>query len=300
MHYLVEKILALPIEQKEQVIKQVLSEATAIPETKIDKYVVSSMLDYVDEARERLKDFGKMQGISSGYPSLDKLTKGFVGGELTVIAGKTSYGKTTLAMNIANNVALLDHRVLFVTLEMTKTELTSRYMHINGGETDEFLQAAANTIYQENDELNWQDIDGLITNAKKQLNVDLVVIDHLHYFTRELENVAEDLGRITKEIKKNAIQHNLPVILISHVRKTNNKPVTMEDLRGSSYISQDADIVLIIGRDPSNETSFPIKVEKNRNRGFDQANPSAILRFDSTKITERSNGDVDINSLFDH
>lgn len=300
MHYLVQKILALPTEQKEQVIKQVLNEATALPETKIDKYVVSSMLDYVDEARERLKDFGKMQGISSGYPSLDKLTKGFVGGELTVIAGKTSYGKTTLAMNIANNVALLDHRVLFVTLEMTKAELTSRYMHINGGETDEFLQAAANTIFQENDELNWRDIDGLINNAKKQLNVDLVVIDHLHYFTRELENVAEDLGRITKEIKKNAIQHSLPVILISHVRKTNNKPVTMEDLRGSSYISQDADIVLIIGRDPNNETSFPIKIEKNRNRGFDHATANAILQFDSTKITERSNDIVDINGLFGH
>jgi replicative DNA helicase len=64
------------------------------------------MSEYTDKAREFAQNFGKMQGLSSGYLSIDELTKGFVKGEVTVIAGKTSRGKTTLAMNIANNLAL--------------------------------------------------------------------------------------------------------------------------------------------------------------------------------------------------
>lgn len=297
-HYLVKKIDELPDDQKQEVLKEVLDRATSAPETKIDKYIVSSMIDYIELAKERLEHFGKMQGISSGYSSLDDLTKGFVAGELTVVAGKTSYGKTTLAMNIANKIALKDNRVLFVTLEMTKVELTSRYMYINGGsDTDDFLKVAANTLFQENNELSWRDIDGLIAKAKKELEVNLVVIDHLHYFSRELENVGEDLGRITKELKKNAIEHEIPIILISHVRKTlPNQPANIDDLRGSSYIAQDADIVLMVGRNPDNKNEMSVRIEKNRNRGI--ATTDTVLDFDKTKISERGNDKVDINKIF--
>lgn len=290
MHYLTKKIQALEADERRKIEAEIVGLATTAQETSADKYIVSSMLDHVDEARDRLKHFGQMQGLSSGYPSIDALTKGFVGGELIIVAGKTSYGKTTICMNIASRVALQGKRVLFVTLEMTHAELTSRYMFINGGETDNFLTVAANTVFQENDELNWQDIDGLIANAKRQLDVDLVVIDHLHYFTRELDNVAEDLGRITKELKKNAGRHNIPVILISHVRKTmQNAAATMDDLRGSSYMAQDADIVLMVGRNPDDDSEMIVRIEKNRNRGFEHGNNKdlAELLFDRTKVSEK-------------
>jgi replicative DNA helicase len=285
-HYLIKKLNDLPAEERAKVKAEILADATSVPKTKLDKYVVSSMMDYVDDARERLAHWGKMQGLSTGYPSIDKLTMGLVGGELVVIAGKTSYGKTTLAMNIANKVALANHRILFVTLEMTHVELTSRYMFINGGESEDFSLVAANTLFQENDELDWQDIDGLIENAKRELDVDLVIIDHLHYFTRELENVSEDLGRITKELKKNAKRHDIPVILISHVRKTqSNVAATMDDLRGTSYIAQDADIVLMVGRNEENH--MVVKIEKNRNRGFDYTDDTVTLDNHATKIVDR-------------
>lgn len=286
MHYLIKQIEQLPENQKRQVITELLANVTKVASNR-DKFVVSSMLDHVEGARERLKNYGKMQGISSGYPSIDKLTKGFVNGEVTVIAGKTSYGKTTLAINMANKVALQGYRVLFVTLEMTHEEITSRYMYVNGGETEDFLTVAANTVFQENDELDWTDIDGLIANAKRELDVNLVVIDHLHYFTRELDKVAEDLGRITKELKKNAVRHNLPILLISHVRKTGEgKAATIDDLRGSSYIAQDADVILMVGRNPDNDQDMVVKIEKNRNRGYSRDDDQAKLIFDKTIIRE--------------
>lgn len=235
---------------------------------KQNKYQVSSMLDFVDAAEERYKNRDKIQGLSSGFPSIDTLTMGLVPGELVIVAGPTSKGKTLLSMHIANNVALIGGRVLFVTLEMTKTEMTSRYMYINGGkETSAFSTVAANTIFQENDELDWKDIDGLIQNAKEQLDVDLVIIDHLHYFARDINHASEELGKITMTFKKNAIRHNLPIILISHIRKLQSgEELSGDSLRGSSLIAQDSDIVLLVNRDPETN-QMGVLIDKNRNRG---------------------------------
>lgn len=288
MHYLTKKISELPTEQQQAVVKEILTNVTAAPNTQADKIQLVSMLDYTEEAQEYVKNYGKMQGMSTGYQSLDDLTKGLVQGELIVVAGKTSYGKTTLAVNVASRVALQGYRVLFVTMEMTRVQLTSKFMYINDGANSEnYLTVAANTVYQKNDELGWQDIDALIENARLQSGVDLVVIDHLHHFTRELEHVAEDLGRITKELQKNAQRHKLPVILISHVRKTyNGAEATIEDLRSSSYIAQDADIVLMVGRKPEEPSKIRVKIEKNRNRGYDYANNDREFIFDNTKILD--------------
>jgi replicative DNA helicase len=249
-----------------------------------EQFELELMANYTEEAIERNKNFGKMQGYSSGYSKIDELTKGFVGGELTVIAGKTSYGKTTLSINIANKIALAGTPILFVTLEMTKSEITSRFMNINGGEGDDYNAVAAITAFQVTSELNWKSIDRLVQRFVKQFDKGVIVIDHLHYFTRELDNVAEDLGRVTKELKKNAQDHDVPILLVSHVRKTGRgEAAGIDDLRGSSYIAQDADIVLFVGRDPEDSTKMSVKIEKNRNRGYDYKNNVANLRLD--KIT---------------
>lgn len=257
---------------------------------KQNKYQVASMLDYIDASKERFERWGEMQGLSTGFPSIDKLTLGLAPGELIIVAGPTSRGKTLLSMNIANNIAKTGGRILFVTLEMTHEELTSRYMYTNGGwETNDFATVAANTIFQVNDELDWKDVDGLMQNAKEQLDVDLVIIDHLHYFTRELQNVAEDLGRITKEFKKNAKRYKIPVILISHIRKmAQGEELSGESLRGSSLIAQDADIVLMVNRDPETN-QMGILIDKNRNRG---------KLSDRTKYTEWVGDERDVNTVF--
>lgn len=255
------------LEETLDIVKQEINDVNKLG-GKQNKYQVASMLDYVETSKERYLHWGNMQGLSTGFPSIDQLTLGLMGGELIIIAGPTSKGKTLLSMNIANNVAKEGGRVLFVTLEMTHEELTSRYMFANGGwDTADFALVAANTIFQVNDELDWKDIDGLMQNAKEKLDVDLVIIDHLHYFTRELANVAEDLGRITKEFKKNAKRYNLPVVLISHIRKlAQGEELSGESLRGSSLIAQDADIVLLVNRDPETN-AMGILIDKNRNRG---------------------------------
>jgi replicative DNA helicase len=250
-----------------------------------EQFELELMSDYTDEAIERNKNFGQMQGLSSGYNRIDELTKGFVDGELTIVAGQTSYGKTTLAINIANKVALSGKPVLFITLEMTKPEITSRFMHINGGNNEDYTTVAARIAYQVTSELDWRSIDRLVERFIKQFDHGLIVIDHLHYFTRELEHVSEDLGRVTKQFKKNAQDHNVPVILVSHIRRIGkNENAGIDDLRGSSYIAQDSDIVLLVGRKKEKPNLLKVFIEKNRNRGYDYENNVADLYIDGIKI----------------
>lgn len=275
----------LPKDQQQEVWLKYSEVMEGYSKKNQDQFELELMSEYTDQAKERMANFGKMQGLSSGYKKIDELTKGFVAGELTIIAGKTSYGKTTAAINIANRVAKAGTPVLFVTLEMTKAEITSRFMNINGGNNEDYQSVAAITAFQVTNELNWKSIDRLVQKFVKKFDNGLIVIDHLHYFTRELENVAEDLGRVTKELKKNAVEHEVPIILISHVRKTNRgEAAGIDDLRGSSYIAQDADIVLMVGRKPEEANCMKISIEKNRNRGYDFKDNIADMYLDGIKI----------------
>lgn len=298
--YLIHRINELSEDDRLALTEQLIQEVTKDPEASTEQYAVELLSNYTEAAKERFEQFGKMQGTSTGYSRLDELTKGLVGGEMTVIAGKTSYGKTTLAINIANKVALADTPVLFVTLEMTKAEIASRFMNINGGDTEDYAQVSSLVSLQVSDELDWKSIDGLIENFIHQFKNGLVIIDHLHYFTRELANVAEDLGRITKELKKNAVRHNVPVILISHVRKTGrDESAGIDELRGSSYIAQDADIVLMVGRDQEDQHSLMVRIEKNRNRGYDYSDNVAEMYLDGIKISNSAPSNINYKSVFD-
>lgn len=251
------------------------------------------LADYHDEIEFRMKNWGKIMGLHTGNWVLDRMTMGLAPGELIVIGGATSNGKTALSMNIAANIAKQGKSVLFVTLEMTHGEAGVRFRKILGEE--QYDKCGATIFFQKNDELSWHSIDGLIRKAKEEADCELVVIDHLHYFTREIQNIADELGNITKELKKNAIRHQLPIILISHTRKapdSHTRKTGINDLRGSSYIAQDADIVLMVER---NLKEFPndiiVTLEKNRNRYGCKVGTSYHFEFRELKVIEPSKND---------
>lgn len=259
-------------ELSEKIDNRLFGEQQADPTT-VELVAVGEL---ADEAQELVKNWGKMQGLSTGIRGVDHNLRGLVGGELIIIAGETSNGKTALGVNIATNVAKAGSPVLFVTLEITAVQLTARIAKIIN---DEKKLVQLPVLMQKQDELNWRDIDKLIKEAKEN-GVKLVIIDHLHYFTREVDRMAEDLGRITKEFKKNAIRHNIPIILISHVRKKDSlkKPELSNDaLRGSSLIAQDADAVMFVHKVGPDKVM--VKMTKNRNRGYDFDNDTVTLDF---------------------
>lgn len=291
--FLKSKIETLKPVDKVKLYEYVLGASVDAAKSAAKELEFNMMIDYHDEIEFRMKNWGKIMGLHTGNWVLDRMTMGLAPGELTVIGGATSNGKTALSMNIAANVAKQGKSVLFVTLEMTHGEAGVRFRKILGEE--QYLNTAANIFFQKNDELSWKSIDGLVRKAKEEAECELVVIDHLHYFTREVQNVADELGNITKELKKNAIRHQLPIILISHTRKapdSHTRKTGINDLRGSSYIAQDADIVLMVER---NLKEFPndiiVTLEKNRNRYGCKVGTSYHFEFRELKVIEPSRND---------
>nr|DAN60748.1 MAG TPA: DnaB-like replicative helicase [Caudoviricetes sp.] len=291
--FLKSKIETLKPADQVKLYEYVLGASVEAAKSAAKELEFNMMIDYHDEIEFRMKNWGKIMGLHTGNWVLDRMTMGLAPGELTVIGGATSNGKTALSMNIAANVAKQGKSVLFVTLEMTHGEAGVRFRKILGEE--QYLNTAANIFFQKNDELSWKSIDGLVRKAKEEAECELVVIDHLHYFTREVQNVADELGNITKELKKNAIRHQLPIILISHTRKapdSHTRKTGINDLRGSSYIAQDADIVLMVER---NLKEFPndiiVTLEKNRNRYGCKVGTSYHFEFRELKVIEPSRND---------
>lgn len=239
----------------------------------------------IDEASEL---WGKVSGISTGYPSLDAKIGGLKPGELILVGGETNNGKSALAQNIAVNVAR-EHGVLFITLEMLMTEAGSRVRHMNGG-TIEGLDLMFQSDYQ----IDYRHIDALFKNGQA-LGVKLVILDYLQYLGRGM--TLDEVAKMSKLMKALALKYKIPFMVIVSLRKSDGgkfkrkwTEIEVEDLMGTSAIGYDADIALVASRkNLDNEfdtTKFFVKVIKSRNMPLDYNNRFLTFGWENTRIKE--------------
>lgn len=283
----------MPKSDRERILDKLLDEHLDDEEEAKNRGELVNSFEYAEEALDRMRNWGKMVGLSSGYIDIDRMTLGFAPGELTIVAGETSQGKTLLCCNIAANMIREKHKVVFVTLEMTKSELLSRFWKILGFKTDDagvnqMFDASQYLLFQKIERMDWKSIPYLIQRAK-EAGAECVFIDHLHYFAREMHDVANELGIITQEFKQAAIKFNLPIVLVSHTRKVERgkSRADLNDLRGSSYIAQDADIVLMVRQDKElTEPHIYVALDKNRNRADLKIGTELIHYRDGIRIKQ--------------
>ena len=218
-------------------------------------------------------------GISSGFKAVDGVTQGLQKEDLIVIAGRPSMGKTSLAMNIAENVAKdEDGCVLVFSLEMSSESLTSRMLASMAGISQQSFKSAnltdrqwEKTIQQakklENMDIHIDDKPNISPMeirakarrlAKKHRNnggVKLIVIDYIQLMQMpgRTENRVNELSDISRSLKYLAKEVNAPVIVLSQlnraVEQRPNKRPQMADLRDSGAIEQDADLIFMLYRD---------------------------------------------------
>ncbi|MEO7623419.1 MAG: replicative DNA helicase [Gallionella sp.] len=228
-------------------------------------------------------------GTATGFTDLDRMTSGLQPGDLVIIAGRPSMGKTALAINVAENVAM-DSKlaVAIFSMEMGATQLAMRML----GSVGKLNQHDLRTGRLQDDD--W----GRLTQALGKLNdapihidesaalsalelrarsrrlhrqnkegLGLIVVDYLQLMSsnagRASENRATEISEISRSLKALAKELHVPVIALSQLNRSleqrpNKRPV-MSDLRESGAIEQDADLILFIYRDEVYNSDSPDK-----------------------------------------
>jgi len=251
---------------------------------------VRSMLPgLIDKIDEWHSNPDKLRGVATGFVDFDRRTGGLRGGDLVIVAGRPSMGKTTLAINMAENVALdpnVKGSVLIFSMEMPSEQLMTRMLSSVGGVPMHDIRsgrisdqdwvritsatsqlAEARIFIDESPGLTPTELRARSRRVKREHGLDLVVVDYLQLMqvTGTKENRATEISEISRGLKALAKELNVPVIALSQLNRSveqreNKKPV-MSDLRESGAIEQDADMILFIYREEVYDKNTPRKGE---------------------------------------
>jgi replicative DNA helicase len=235
------------------------------------------VVDLLDRVQEMADNANDVTGVPTGFYDLDRMTAGFQAGDLIVLAARPSMGKTALAINIAEHVALNEGLPVAVfSMEMGAAQLAVRIVgsigridqsHLRTGKlTDEewprLTEAIEKlrTISLHIDESAGLTSSELRANARRLSRqcgkLGLIVVDYLQLMSgssRDGENRATELGEISRGLKMLARELQCPLIALSQLNRSveqrPDKRPMMSDLRESGAIEQDADIIMFIYRD---------------------------------------------------
>ena len=248
-------------------------------------------------------------GLSTGFVDLDRYTSGLQQGELIVIAGRPSMGKTALAMNMVENAALDSKKAVAVfSMEMSGPQLAMRMIGSVGRVDQHQLRTGT---FKEEDWPRLVDAVGKLNDAQifiddtaglnalevrsraRRLHracggLSLIVVDYLQLMSgtssggRE-ENRATEISEISRSLKGLAKELNVPVMALSQLNRSleqrpNKRPV-MSDLRESGAIEQDADVIMFIYRDEVYNPDTPDKGSAEIIIGKQRNGPIGMVRL---------------------
>jgi len=238
--------------------------------------LLGEVVDRIQELYEQ-ENPSEITGVPSGFIDLDRMTSGFQPGDMIVIAGRPSMGKTAFALNIAEHIGVdLGLPVAIFSLEMSGPQLAMRFLssvgrldshrirtgRLNDDEWDKMTVALgklhnAPIHVDETGAINATDLRARARRLARQFGgkLGLIVIDYLQLMTsvKDNENRATEISEISRSIKALAKELQVPILALSQLsrkveERTDKRPL-MSDLRESGAIEQDADIILMMYRE---------------------------------------------------
>ncbi|HKW57649.1 MAG TPA: replicative DNA helicase [Candidatus Acidoferrum sp.] len=292
----------------------------AIAEDRVKAGLIS-VKDIVRENFERLerifKEGKSITGVSTGYVELDKLTSGFQPSELLILAARPSQGKTALALNLAENIAIrAGLPVAIFSLEMSKESLLQRLIasvaQINahkfrtGHLSREDWRRMTEALGKISDSPVWIDDAGSISvleigakarRLKHDKGLSLLIVDYLQLITARgrFGNRQEEVASISRGLKGLAKELQIPVLVLSQLTRAperDERGPQLSDLRESGAIEQDADVVMFIyrphffkaGASPEEREETELRIAKQRNGPTD--NVKFVFRSRLTRFEE--------------
>jgi replicative DNA helicase len=246
------------------------------------KQILPEAVDRIDVLHQ---SDGNITGIPSGYTEFDKLTAGLQAGDLIIVAGRPSMGKTALAVNIAENAAIgAKVPTAIFSMEMPSQQLAFRMIsslgrvdqsHLRTGQFPDEDWSRINTAVQlmsdaplfidDTPGLSPTEIRARARRLQREHGLGLIVVDYLQLMQvpGNKENRATEISEISRNLKSLAKELALPIIALSQLnrsveQRTDKRPV-MSDLRESGAIEQDADMIVFIYREEVYNKETPRK-----------------------------------------
>jgi replicative DNA helicase len=244
------------------------------------------------------QDKEMITGVSTGFTDLDRMTSGFQPGDLVILAARPSMGKTALALNVAEHVALRKSLPVGIfSLEMSKQQLLMRFLcaeslvdahkvrtgYIGKDDFRQLIDALALVtrapLYiDDSSSLTIMEMRAKARRLKAEHGLSLLIVDYLQLMSGygRVENRVQEISGISRGLKALAKELEIPVIALSQLsrapeqRQGDHRP-QLSDLRESGSIEQDADVVLFIyreevyKRDEENEGKADLIISKQRN-----------------------------------
>ncbi|MYB34085.1 MAG: replicative DNA helicase [Gammaproteobacteria bacterium] len=277
---------------------------------------VENMLpDVMDRLHELQESSSGITGVPTGFKKIDELTSGLQRGDLIIVAGRPSMGKTSLALNIAEYVGVNQKQPVGVfSLEMSGQQLTMRLLSSLSGVDSNRIRTGRLS------EADWPRINGavetlqnvpIVVDESSGLNVNelrsrsrkmqstygkmgLIVVDYLQLMhgVENVDNRATEISGITRNMKILAQELDVPILALSQLNRSietrTEKRPKLSDLRESGAIEQDADVIMFIHRDEVNDPesndkgTAEIIIGKQRNGPIDSVRltyQSSLTRF---------------------
>ncbi|MCX6740544.1 MAG: replicative DNA helicase [Candidatus Parcubacteria bacterium] len=281
--------------------------------------ILNDTFERIDELH---KEKGKLRGVPTGFTDLDSLIAGLQKSDLIILAARPSVGKTTLALDIARNVAV-KHKIPvgIFSLEMSKEQLVDRLLCAEANvdlwkmrtgrlsdreEDDDFprighalgVLSEAPIFIDDFANANIMDIRTKARRLQMEHNLGLIVLDYLQLMESRYksDNRVQEISEISRGLKQIAKELNVPILALSQLNRsveTRTPPIPkLSDLRESGSIEQDADIVMFIYRESVYKRDLEldrrniaeIHIAKHRN------GPTGLVKlfFDEQKVSFRN------------
>lgn len=261
----------LLLDSAEQRIYDIRQGRVSSGPTRIGDIIVNDVYDKLQKLSS--EDAEQYKGYTTGFSDLDKVITGLNRSDLVIIGARPAMGKTSLALNMARNTALLGKKkVLFFSLEMTKQQLAERVLstearvqstkmrtgEITGEEWERLATATAilSKVDLYFDDTSNMTVPEMKSRIRRLRDVDAVFVDYLQLMKSGVrsDNRVQEVSEITRSLKLMAKDLNIPVVVLAQLARTtegrgkSHRP-QLADLRESGSIEQDADIVIMLYRE---------------------------------------------------
>ncbi|MGA7826090.1 MAG: replicative DNA helicase [Geobacteraceae bacterium] len=236
--------------------------------------ILKDSIKYIGELYEKKES---VTGVPTGFIDLDQKTAGFQRGDLIIIAGRPSMGKTAFALNIAQYAAVHAepcYPVVVFSLEMSKEQLVTRLLcsearvdasrlrtgHLVEGDWDKIMRGAdrlheAKIFIDDTPAISVMEMRAKARRLKAEHGIGMIVVDYLQLMRggASPESRQQEISEISRSLKALAKELSVPVVALSQLNRglesrTDKRPI-MSDLRESGAIEQDADIIMFVYRD---------------------------------------------------